>query len=180
MDKFKPCLLNQFLIHSLSPSQDDLAELTESFFVNITSVRLVNEADRQGSVSNSPRIGQPAVEVQILENDDSRGSLSFVDQTITVQEVINGRARLEVRRSGGTFGTVGAEFTAVGVSASSLDFEPSEGTVMFESGAEVAFIEITIVNDLEPEMEEVIRPYYAIVCLSLMGIKFSELASKCI
>ena len=53
------------------------------------------------------------------------------------------------------FGIVGAEFTALGVSASSLDFEPSSGNVMLESGMGMAFIEINIVNDAEPESEEV-------------------------
>ena len=118
-------------------------------------MRLVNEADGQGSVSNSPRIGTEAVEVQIIENDNSRGSLSFAITTVSVEEVVGGRARLEVRRGGGLFGVVGAEFTAVGVSASSLDFEPASGTVTLASGEAVGFVEITIVNDPDPEMEEV-------------------------
>lgn len=135
--------------------QDNLAELTESFFVNITNVRLVNEADRQGSISLSPRAGAEAVEVQIIENDDSRGALSFIMATASVNEVIGGNIQLEVRREGGTFGTVGVEFTAVGVSASSLDFDPPSGSIMLESGVDVGFIEINITNDPEPENDEV-------------------------
>ena len=123
--------------------------------MNISSVRLVNEADRQGSESLSPRAGVEAVEVQILENDDSRGSLSFAMSTASVDEVVDGRVRLEVRRAGGTFGAVGVDFSALGVSASSLDFEPSSGSVTLESGVAVAFIEISIINDPEPEMDEV-------------------------
>ncbi len=123
--------------------------------MNITSVRLLNEADRQGSESTSPSIGEEAIQVQIAENDDSRGSLSFAMATMSVDEVIGGRVRLEVQRAGGMFGIVGAEFTALGVSASSLDFEPSSGNVMLESGMGMAFIEINIVNDAEPESEEV-------------------------
>ncbi len=123
--------------------------------MNITSVRLVDEGDRQGSESTSPRAGDEAVQVQIAENDNSRGSLSFAMATVSVAEVIDGRVRLEVRRAGGSFGAVGAEFTALGVSASSLDFEPSSGSVTLESGVGVAFIEVNIINDPEPEIEEV-------------------------
>ena len=123
--------------------------------MNITSVELVNEADRQGSVSDSPRVEVGTAEVQIVENDDSRGSLSFTVTTMSVEETVGGRVQLEVRRAGGTFGEVGVEFTAVGVSASSLDFEPASGTLTFESGVVVGFVEINIINDPDPELAEV-------------------------
>ena len=60
--------------------QDDTPELTESFSVVITDVQLVNESDRMGSPSNSPRIaaGQESTVINILENDDSRGTLHVV------------------------------------------------------------------------------------------------------
>ena len=134
--------------------------MTESFFVNITDVRLVDEADRQGSASNSPRAGVEAIEVQIIENDNSRGRLSFSLTAVTGEEVVGGRAVLEVRREGGTFGTVEAEFIAVGVSASSTDFAPLSGTVTFEPGVSVAFVIIDIINDPEPELDEVMYIRY--------------------
>ena len=65
-------------MHSLP--QDDTPELTESFSVVLTDVELVNEADRMGSPSNSPRIAtnQESTVINILENDDSRGTLHVV------------------------------------------------------------------------------------------------------
>ena len=74
---------------------------------------------------------------------------------VTGEEVIGGRVMLEVRREGGTFGMVGAEFTAVSVSASTTDFAPSSGIVTFESGVGVAFVIIDIINDPVPELDEV-------------------------
>lgn len=131
--------------------------MTESFYVNITDVRLVNEAEGQGLSSNSPRIGVEAIEVQILENDNSRGQLTFAATAATAEEVIGGRVQLAVRREEGMFGSVGAEFTVVDLSTSSADYTPSSGTVIFESGVGVAFIVIDIVNDPEPEFDEVCK-----------------------
>jgi len=50
----------------------------------------VNEEDRQGSMSSSPRTnpGEETITVQIEENDNSRGLLEFVQTEITVDETV--------------------------------------------------------------------------------------------
>lgn len=57
--------------------QDSIPELTESFNITIDSVALVNESARQGSFSDTPRVGGATVTVSILANDDANGILEF-------------------------------------------------------------------------------------------------------
>lgn len=147
--------------------QDNTAELTESFLVNITSVRLVDEADRQGSMTDSPRIRQDGgiLEVQITENDNSRGVLSFVESAISVSEDIGSTVTLPLTRTGGTFDTVGANFVINDGTTLPSDYSPSSGSVMFQSGESAANIVITIINDPEPEFDET----FDVVLVSSIG-----------
>ena len=140
-------------------TQDDLAELAETFLVSITEVRLADEGDRQGSTSDSPRPnpGEESVQVVISENDNTRGVLSFAQTAVSVQENA-GSVLVPVSRTGGTFGTVGVEFAVVGVTATGggVDFSPDAGSVeSILMGDEVGFIVVNITNDVEPELEEV-------------------------
>ena len=69
-------------------TQDNTPELAETFWVNLTDVRLVNESSRLGSSTASPRLAQPGNEiatVTIAENDESRGILNFVVNKVRVQ-----------------------------------------------------------------------------------------------
>lgn len=56
---------------------DTIPETDEIFWVNITGVRLVNESARQGSITQSPRVGQPVISVSIATNDDANGIVEF-------------------------------------------------------------------------------------------------------
>ena len=56
---------------------DAIAEADEVFWVNITDVRLVNESARQGSITQSPRVGQSLISVAIAANDDANGIVEF-------------------------------------------------------------------------------------------------------
>ena len=139
-------------------SQDVNPELVESFLVTITEVRLVDEADRQGSSSDSPRTnpGNESVVIQIVENDNTRGILSFAETAVFVEESAR-FVSLEVVRTGGTFGDVGVAFVTNGILATGggVDFGPESGTVNLEMNVRQAFIVVNITNDLEPELEEV-------------------------
>ena len=140
-----------------SPLQDNEPELVESFVVSLTNVTLVDEADRQGSTSNSPRIGtdQATIVVEITENDNSRGLLEFVVTEVAVDEDA-GSAVLEVVRNSGTFGIVAVDFSITGVTATGDDdYAPSSGTVVFEMDVSSQSITIGIINDSEAELEEV-------------------------
>lgn len=125
--------------------------------MNMTSVRLVDEADRQGSTTDSPRIRRPGeeiAEVQIAENDNSRGVLSFSESSVSVSEGIGTTLNVSVLRTGGTFGIVGADFVVNEISVQSTDYTPSSGSLVFQPGVTSVSFVITIVNDAEPEFDE--------------------------
>ena len=127
--------------------------------MNITGVRLADEGDREGSTSSSPRTspGQSLVEVQISENDNSRGVVSFIDTVASTEEEIGGSVSLTLGRTGGAFGVVGVTFSVVGVSASGLDFSPNSGTVFFEANENTTELVVNITNDSDPEFDEVFQ-----------------------
>ena len=117
---------------------------------------LINEADRQGSTSNSPRVDNGTVTVEIRENDNSRGLLQFVRSELTVDEDV-GSIVLVVERGRGVFGNVGADFNVTGITADSDDFSPQLGTVDYEVAMTSQNFTIYIINDSEAELEEVSR-----------------------
>ena len=137
--------------------QDNTPEPNERFLVNLTDVRIANEADRQGSSTNSPRIRQSGqtAEVVIRENDNNRGLLSFTTASISVVETFDAEVTLQVSRTRGTFGSVSVEFAAIDDSATSADYIlPSTSLLVFESGIQVVNFTISIVNDQIPEVDE--------------------------
>ena len=126
--------------------------------MTITEVRLVNEADRQSSVSNSPRTepGRESVQVQIIENDNAGGVLSFDDTAFNAVEAA-GSIAIPIARTGGAFGAVRVDFTTTGVTATGngIDFGPASGSVLIAEGEQIGYIVINITNDSEPELDEV-------------------------
>ena len=64
---------------------------------------------------------------------------------------------IPVVRSRGLFGVVGVEFTIEGVSATGggVDYSPDSDSVQLLSEVASGCVDITIVNDLVPEGEEV-------------------------
>ena len=130
----------------------------ESFRVSLTNVTLIDEEERQGSTSNSPRVdpNRDTVTVEIDENDNSRGLLQFLVTQLIINEDI-GSIELEVERSSGTFGQVAVDFNVTGTTAGSEDFSPQSGTLQFEMDVTSQTITIDIINDSEAELEEVSR-----------------------
>ena len=141
-----------------SNSQDNVPEVAESFLVNITSVRLASEADRDGSMTDSPRLlaGGGLTTVQIQENDNSRGVVDFAVTAVTISEEPNTAVTLELVRTRGAFGSVGVNYV-VRPSSASLD-DVSQGTasgvVQFTTGQQRATFMINIINDALPELDE--------------------------
>jgi len=92
--------------------------------------------------------------VQITENDDSRGRLSFAVTNVSVEENA-GFVSIPLTRTGGTFGTVGVGFVTTGITATGggVDYSPDSGTVLTQNGG--LTLEINITNDVIPELEEV-------------------------
>lgn len=128
--------------------------------MNITGVRIANEADRQGSSTNSPRVRESGrtVQVVIAENDNNRGLLNFATSSVTAVEMFGAQVTVQVTRSRGTFGAVSTEFVAVDGSATSADYVlPASPLLVFASGVEEVNITISIVNDQLPESDEMFQ-----------------------
>jgi G-protein coupled receptor 98 len=127
--------------------------------VNITSVRLASESDREGSVTNSPRLlaGGGIVTIQIQENDNSRGVIDVAFTTASVAEEPNAAVSLEIVRTRGAFGTVAANYIVRPGTASLDDVSraTASGTVQLIGGQQRAMFMIDIVNDAIPELDEV-------------------------
>ena len=123
--------------------------------MSITRVRLANEADRQGSNTDSPRVQESgrSLQVVIAENDNNRGLLGFTMETVSVVEgpIIT----LLVVRTRGTFGSVSVEYAIVDGGTNSGDYRPvSAALVVFASGQETASINILVTDDSLPEDDE--------------------------
>lgn len=120
-------------------------------------MRIANEADRQGSSSNSPRLsaaGQ-SLQVVILENDNNRGLLNFTLQAVSVEENIGSQVVLQITRSRGTFGSISADYAIIEGTAGNSDYTtPPSSRVTFDSGEQAVNITIAIVNDQIPEVDE--------------------------
>ena len=98
---------------TVSVLPDLTPEITETFWVRIVSASLIDESDRQGSISDSPRPKNSSLEVaevHIRPNDEFRGILSFgvtlaSDGTLHLEESA-GNIVLYVNRTSGNFGEV--------------------------------------------------------------------------
>ncbi|XP_037338537.2 adhesion G-protein coupled receptor V1 [Pungitius pungitius] len=147
----------QVTLHVLD---DSLAEDTEMFFLNITEVELVN-VSAVGSglqLDQPPAIGNiSSVAVVILKNDNFEGILEFRQDyvNITVEENV-GTLLIPVVRRVGSYGIVSAQFTSRGLSATpDLDYILNNGSAKFLHGQNTSYINLTIIDDLDSEYEEV-------------------------
>lgn len=149
--------------------QDDIPEPEEVFLVSITRVRLANEADRQGSNTDSPRVRESGRSLQVVigENDNNRGLLSFTVENVSVVEEFNAiTLTLQISRTRGNFGSVSVEYAIVDGNTSSGDYIPVSGAlVVFGSGQESASIAILIADDSIPEPDET----FQVVLRNAMG-----------
>ena len=127
-------------------------------YVNLTSVRLVNEDDRRGSVTSSPRVSEDGrlLQVVIAENDNNRGLVSFTETNVSVVESFGATVMLQIVRERGAFGQVGVSYEVRPGTATAEDYTlPITDMLMFESGEVVRNLSIAIVDDVMPELDEV-------------------------
>ncbi|XP_077943744.1 adhesion G-protein coupled receptor V1 [Gasterosteus aculeatus] len=147
----------QVTLHVLD---DSLAEDTEMFSLNITEVELVNvSAVSLGlELDQPPAIGNiSSVAVVILKNDNAEGILEFRQDyvNITVAEDV-GTLLIPVVRRAGSYGIVSAQFTSRGLSATpDFDYILNNGSAKFLYGQNTSYINLTIIDDLDSEYEEV-------------------------
>lgn len=132
--------------------QDADPELDEVFVVQLTSVTLLGGAT--GTVP--PTVGVASVaEVTILSNDSPRGTLTFLQESYTVQEDV-GSVDIVIAREQGTIGQVSVVYFVTSVQAmNGQDFvvEPVDA-VVFAPGQANFTLSIPIMDDSLPEIEE--------------------------
>uniref|UniRef100_UPI003AAD5B8E adhesion G-protein coupled receptor V1 n=1 Tax=Centroberyx gerrardi TaxID=166262 RepID=UPI003AAD5B8E len=143
---------------------DSLPEGPEVFFLNITEVELFNVSAVDYTVRESglqldqpPAIGDiSSLAVVILMNDNAEGILEFSQDyvSITVEEDV-GTLLIPVVRRVGSYGPVSVQFISRGLTATpDLDYILSNGSVMFSHGQNTSHINITVIDDLDSEHEE--------------------------
>ncbi|XP_014844179.1 PREDICTED: G-protein coupled receptor 98 isoform X1 [Poecilia mexicana] len=144
---------------------DNLPERPELFFINITHAELLNLSAVDYTVRESglqldqpPAIGNiSSVLVVIQQNDNVEGILEFRQDflNITVEEDV-GYVLIPVVRRVDSYGTVSAHFISRGLSATpNLDYILHNDSLVFVSGQNISFINVTIVDDMDSEPSEI-------------------------
>jgi len=114
-------------------SGDRIAEATETFDVNLTSVVNATLADAQGEAS-------------IVDND-LPGAFAFGASAYAVSEAA-GRATIHVRRSGGSAGGVQVSYgTSDATAAAGADYTGTSGTLSFGVNVTALSFSVPITND---------------------------------
>ncbi|XP_026067280.1 adhesion G-protein coupled receptor V1 [Carassius auratus] len=150
---------------TLTILDDDLPEGPEEFFLNITLVELLNASSMDFTVREySLQIDQPpaignlfSLMVIIQKNDNAEGILEFDPKyvNITVEEDV-GVLSIPVLRRVGSYGQVTAEFISKGLTAQPYsDYILLNGSVTFEHGQILRYINVSIVDDTESEFNEI-------------------------
>ncbi|XP_031160888.2 adhesion G-protein coupled receptor V1 isoform X2 [Sander lucioperca] len=150
---------------TLHIQDDSLPEGPEMFFLNITTVELVNASAVDYTVRESglrpdqpPAVGNiSSLAVVILKNDNAEGIVEFRQDyvNITVEEHV-GTVLIPVVRRVGSYGLVSAQFTSRGLSATpAFDYILNNGSVTFVHGQNTSYINVTIIDDLDSESAEI-------------------------
>ena len=137
---------------------DTTPELRETATVLISGVTMLDSAHdltADDQLGISPSHGRSHVNIE--ENDDARGLLSFVGAEHSVSEN-DASAILRVDRHQGSFGWIELawELRRVGTAGSAADdFAQTAGILTFAEGQTQAELLIPLINDAEPEDVEV-------------------------
>lgn len=133
------------IVIMILPSGDPEPE--ETFIVNITS------ASNDVAINQSRR----AVPITIAQMGMPYGIIGFFGDALQTQFVeeqeISQTLSLPLSRTMGTIATVSV-FFEVDSSGSSMDVAPTSGSVTFVPGQAQASLVLTILPDLDPELEE--------------------------
>ncbi|KAH9498632.1 Adhesion G-protein coupled receptor V1 [Bulinus truncatus] len=139
---------------------DNIPEGPEDFYVNLTSVQLVNDNNNYTlfnglSRDMRPGLGTLATKiVRIDKNDNAEGILQFDKSQYQVKEE-SLLARVTVIRTGGTYGQVGASFrTQPGIATEGVDYMFATGSLLLTDGITNSTINITLIDDAMMEPDE--------------------------
>ena len=144
-------------------NDDTVPELTEMLLLTLESVELTQNINGgrdfeftgdPSIIDQYPRLGSVTqFTIEILENDDPYGVVSFTSPTFVVTE--GDTAVLSIERTGGTFGLVILTVTLTSGRADTSDYvDISDTRVQFSQGQTSSDISITITQDEEPELQE--------------------------
>ncbi|NWW69684.1 GPR98 protein, partial [Climacteris rufus] len=141
---------------SLPILDDDDPERSESVFVELSSIVLINKGQER-PIINSPRlglVGETIAHVIINANDDAFGTLQLSASTVRVAENYVGPI-INVTRTGGLFSDVSVKFKAMPITATAgEDYSVASSDVVLLEGETSKAVPIYIINDLNPEVEE--------------------------
>ncbi|XP_069736689.1 adhesion G-protein coupled receptor V1, partial [Phaenicophaeus curvirostris] len=141
---------------SLPILDDDDPERSESVFVELNSIALIEKAQDRPIV-NSPRLGsvsETTAHVIINANDDAFGTLQLSASTVRVAENYVGPI-INVTRTGGIFADVSVKFKAMPITATAgEDYSVASSDVVLLEGETSKAVPIYIINDINPEVEE--------------------------
>ncbi|XP_053084899.1 adhesion G-protein coupled receptor V1 isoform X1 [Pangasianodon hypophthalmus] len=144
---------------------DLLAEGPEDFYLNITQLQLLNDStlnftkgEHGLQLDQPPAIGNiSAIMIVIQKNDNIEGILEFDPSyiNITVEEDV-GTFSIPVLRRVGMYGQVSVDYITRSLTAQSgSDYVLPNGTLTFRHGQNVSHINVSLVDDLDREYNEV-------------------------
>uniref|UniRef100_A0A0K8SFP5 Calx-beta domain-containing protein n=3 Tax=Lygus hesperus TaxID=30085 RepID=A0A0K8SFP5_LYGHE len=129
----------------LSIVNDNKWEPNEEFFLRLSLIHTDKANLELGRIS--------IMEVTIID-DDNPGIIAFEKRGLIVKESA-GKVSLGVRRTQGTDGDVSIRWRTIDRSAiSGRDYKGGSGELKFKHGEVREFIEIPIINDMQPEKDE--------------------------
>ncbi|XP_035235780.1 adhesion G-protein coupled receptor V1 isoform X2 [Anguilla anguilla] len=143
---------------------DSVPEGPEEFYLNITQVELLNDSNWDFAVREQglqpdqpPKVGNiSSIAIVIQKSDNAEGVVEFHPDyvNITVEEE-RGSLSIPVLRRGGSYGQVTADYISRGLTAlPNIDYILPNGSVIFQQGQNVSYINVTIIDDLEREYSE--------------------------
>ncbi|XP_043565048.1 adhesion G-protein coupled receptor V1 isoform X2 [Chiloscyllium plagiosum] len=144
---------------------DNIPEGPEHFFINILKVELQSDSFHDFTVGDHglkpdqpPALGNiTSIRIVIQANDNAEGIIEIEPQFIHIEvEEDVGILGIPLIRKWGTYGFVTAEFASRAITATpnGVDYNLPNGTVTFYHGQKQAFINVTIIDDIESELEE--------------------------
>lgn len=159
--------------------QGNLSSDNKLFYINITKVALASGSPTTPLVTNSPRVDTQTrlLEVVISKINESLGELNLNVSESQIETTEGSSVMLEVVRTGSSAGEVGLYYTVrprtIGPisPASTSDYRPSNGTVIFRNGETSKVINITVVDDGIPEVDEA---FYVSIERPINGIKIGS------
>ncbi|KAI4584561.1 hypothetical protein MJG53_007840 [Ovis ammon polii x Ovis aries] len=155
---------DEFANLTVSILPDDFPEMDESFLISLLEVRLMNIT---ASFKNQPTIGQPNTSTVVIAlNGDAFGVFMIYSISpntsedglyVEVQEQPQSTVEMVIHRTGGSLGQVTVEWRVVGGTATEgLDFVGAGDILTFAEGETKKVAILTILDDSEPEDDEII------------------------